>query len=186
MMNNIPDTPPIPNSYQVDLSQTDLASKRNGQLWAGKYPGNGDLDLLRQYIQSFLDKNITYFINLTETAERADHYEQILHQEAEKRKQTAVHRRFPIRDYDVPPTQLLHQVLDEIDSAVADGRNVYVHCWGGIGRTGTVIGCWLVRHGLSGQEALSKIAQWRRATPNGDHPSPETVEQRNLVLNWSE
>lgn len=34
--------------------------------------------------------------------------------------------------------------------ALAAGQTVYVHCYGGIGRTGTVVGCWLVRHGLSG------------------------------------
>ena len=35
---------------------------------------------------------------------------------------------------------------------------VYVHCWGGIGRTGTVVGCWLVRHGMTGDEALAEFA----------------------------
>ena len=47
-----------------------------------------------------------------------------------------------------------------VDDALGEGRTVYVHCWGGIGRTGTVVGCWLVRHGLTGRGALDQIADW--------------------------
>lgn len=31
---------------------------------------------------------------------------------------------------------------------------VYLHCWGGIGRTGTIVGCWLARNGFPGKAAL--------------------------------
>ena len=41
-------------------------------------------------------------------------------------------------------------ILDAIDVALAQGRTVDVHCWGRIGRTGAAVGCWLVRHGLTG------------------------------------
>ena len=54
----------------------------------------------------------------------------------------------------------MSDILDAIDAALRDGKTVYVHCWGGVGRTGTVIGCWLVRHGKTGDEALSQIAEW--------------------------
>ena len=37
-------------------------------------------------------------------------------------------------------------VLDAIDIALCEGHGVYIHCWGGVGRTGTVVGCWLKRH----------------------------------------
>ncbi|GIS99317.1 MAG: hypothetical protein CM1200mP26_10300 [Acidimicrobiales bacterium] len=46
----------------------------------------------------------------------------------------------------VPATRL---ILDDLDSFLEQGRNVYVHCWGGSGRTGTIIGCWIRRHGLA-------------------------------------
>ena len=47
-----------------------------------------------------------------------------------------------------------------IDEAMSAGKAVYVHCWGGVGRTGTVVGCWLVRHGRTGEQALEQIATW--------------------------
>ena len=62
-----------------------------------------------------------------------------------------VHERHSIVDMDVPRSQQQTAgILDAIDKALEDGKNVYVHCWGGIGRTGTVVGCWLVRHGMTG------------------------------------
>ena len=59
-----------------------------------------------------------------------------------------------IRDMRVCNERHMRRVLDAIDKDIADGRTVYVHCWGGIGRTGMVIGCWLVRHGMMVDRAL--------------------------------
>lgn len=75
----------------------------------------------------------------------------------------------------------MQMILDTLDSAMESGHTVYLHCHGGRGRTGTVVGCWLVRHGRTGEQALARIAELR-----GDHESPETREQRAFVLNWKE
>jgi len=79
----------------------------------------------------------------------------------------------------------MRQILDTLDEALQAGHVVYVHCWGGIGRTGTVVGCYLVRHGFTGEEALQRIACWVAGTPKAHRPSPETAEQRRMVLDWS-
>jgi protein-tyrosine phosphatase len=77
------------------------------------------------------------------------------------------------------------RALGASDSAREQGLGVYLHCWGGIGRTGTVVGCWLVRHGASGSAALDRIAELHGATPDGARRSPETEAQREAVLGWS-
>ena len=46
-----------------------------------------------------------------------------------------------------------------------DGRKVYVHCWGGVGRTGTVVGCYLVRQGE------------READPTVGMPAPRAARR---------
>jgi protein tyrosine phosphatase len=51
--------------------------------------------------------------------------------------------RHPIVDGSIPCTKLMVEILDRIDAAIERGGVVYVHCWGGRGRTGTVICCWL-------------------------------------------
>ena len=76
------------------------------------------------------------------------------------------------------------EILDTLDAALAQGETVYVHCFGGIGRTGTVVGCWLVRHGLTGEQALAQIAAWREGTPDEWNQSPETASQRQMALAW--
>ncbi|HVT38678.1 MAG TPA: ADP-ribosylglycohydrolase family protein [Gemmatimonadaceae bacterium] len=82
----------------------------------------------------------------------------------------------------------MHTILDTVDHAAARGRTVYVHCVGGIGRTGTVAGCWLVRHGCSGTEALAIIAErWKTVAKHIWHwKSPDYGEQREFVMAWHE
>ena len=70
-------------------------------------------------------------------------------------------------------------MLDTIDQALAAGHTMYVHCWGGVGRTGTVVGCHLVRHGQQGTAALHALARrWQTVAKRPRHPcSPETEAQ---------
>jgi protein-tyrosine phosphatase len=79
----------------------------------------------------------------------------------------------------------MNRILNKIDSSLSRDWPVYVHYWGGRGRTGTVVGCYLVRTGLSGQEALRKIEDLRQFEPTSHRPSPETREQRELVISWA-
>ena len=74
------------------------------------------------------------------------------------------------------------QILDDIDAVRAEGGTAYVHCWGGVGRTGTVVGCWLVRHGLDEGDAIATIAALRSEIGGG--PSPETAGQVALIRGW--
>ena len=78
------------------------------------------------------------------------------------------------------------RILDEVDSAIEDGGTVYVHCWGGIGRTGTVVGCWLMRHGLDAGDPIRRIAELRRDVWDAFVASPQTAAQRAMVSGWKQ
>jgi protein-tyrosine phosphatase len=84
----------------------------------------------------------------------------------------------PIRDFSIPTREGLVATLDEIDAELDAGGVVYVHCWAGCGRTGVVVGSWLVRHGLDPNAALNRIAEARGIG------CPQTLEQRIFVLGW--
>jgi protein-tyrosine phosphatase len=81
----------------------------------------------------------------------------------------------------------MRNILDEIDTAISQNKSVYVHCWGGKGRTGTVVGCYLARHGYAqGQAVLDLIEKLRYNDPEVSRPSPETRQQREMVTTWQE
>ena len=164
---------PLANSYWV----------QDGHLIAGEYPGALNGQDARRRLCALLAAGVTCVVNLTEEHELPS-YTELLAEEARALGRPIVHLRESIPDFSVPSIATMTRILDVIDHVLAEGQCVYVHCWGGIGRTGTVIGCYLVRHGLSGDAALAQIAQWRVGTPKADRPSPETAEQRDFVLNW--
>jgi hypothetical protein len=158
--------PPIPDSYWV----------RRGRLLAGEYPGSLDPRSTRRKVEALLDSGVEIFIDLTEEGE-LDPYATLLAGRAQ-------HRRHPIPDLGVLPAAGVEAILDAIDEQLADRRPVYVHCWGGVGRTGTIVGCHLVRHGHSGDAAIEQIARWRAGTPDGHKASPQTEAQRRMILDW--
>jgi protein-tyrosine phosphatase len=91
----------------------------------------------------------------------------------------------PIRDLDVPTSTQMRATLAAIGAAIERGETIYVHCWGGIGRTGTVVGCWLVERGTDPAQGLARLCELRRHTERADRVSPETEAQQKFVPAWS-
>ncbi len=166
---------PIPESYWVVP----------GKLLAGEYPGNLFPRETIRRLQCFLTQGFEVFVDLTRPDELVP-YEKVLFQEALEYKRTVSHVRFPIPDASLPTREEMKAILDCIDSALANNRKVYVHCRAGIGRTGTVVGCYLVRHGLASDQALRRLQElYREASQSQWYPfCPETAAQRAFVLAW--
>jgi len=155
-----------------------------GRLLAGGYPGSRYFEeTTRTTLRKLLCAGIYVFFNLTPPGDLPS-YEAILQEQAASLGISAEHNYFPISDFTIPLADQMSLLLNAIDSALGVGKGVYVHCQAGIGRTGTVIGCYLARHGLPGDQALLRLAELRRGLPNAGAQSPETEEQRSLVCNW--
>jgi hypothetical protein len=155
-----------------------------GRLLVGEYPGSRWEGEAAEKLRWLLGLGITLFVDLTQESEGLKPYEPVLRQEASRMGVAARRLPRPMRDLSVLSVPEMRETLDAIDAALVAGEVVYVHCWGGIGRAGTVVGCYLARHGLTGQPALDRIKQLRAGTPDAWQPSPETSEQQEMVRQW--
>ncbi len=100
----------------------------------------------------------------------------------------------PITDLSVPERDQLERLVDEISRRLEDGDSMYVHCWGGRGRAGTVGACVLGRmYGLEAEEALERVQRafatrddrWEEGELVGMiRQSPEKAEQVQLVKDF--
>ena len=83
---------------------------------------------------------------------------------------------FPIPDRQVPRSESsLRQMIEKINSRLLAGSNVLVHCRQGVGRTGLVAACLLIKHGMSPGAAVETLSAIRGV------PVPETTEQRDWI-----
>jgi protein-tyrosine phosphatase len=148
---------------------------------AGSFPYNPGSDSPLDFLHSLLDNGIDAFIDLTEEDELV-HYQPVLSGLTGK---DISYQRFPIVDYSVPDLAEMQQLVANINRLLAAGRCLYLHCRGGIGRTGTVVGCWLRSRGHDGEEALAELARvFSTSNAARFSRSPETEEQREFVKNF--
>ena len=75
----------------------------------------------------------------------------------------------------------MEQILDAIDRGIARGHAVYVHCWGGKGRTGTVVGCHLIRNNRATPDNFVDVIRELRGPDARTGASPENETQVQFV-----
>ncbi len=172
---------PFPRSYWVVP----------GKFLAGYYPGSRDPSTAQRKLEGLLEHGVRHVINLMEehehnfSGETFVPYEQQLENIAAKGDIPIKLVHMPIRDTDVPTVEAMVGILNEIDRAILQNPRVYLHCWGGRGRTGTVVGCYLARHGLGvGEAALDLLSTLRQNDPISHLASPETEIQAQFVRSW--
>jgi protein-tyrosine phosphatase len=87
---------------------------------------------------------------------------------------------FPIPDVQVPRSEAkLAEALDKVAASLSAGKNVLIHCRQGIGRTGLVAACLLVKSGMSPGAAVEAASAARGMSV------PETPEQRDWIERYA-
>ena len=151
-----------------------------GRLLAGEYPGHPDPVRARQKVDLLVDAGMRTFIDLTTSHDRLVPYEPIINSVATARQLELRHLSYPIPDLGVVDDDEYDTITTGIRHALQHGA-VYVHCWGGIGRTGTVIGSMLADEGRSYDQIIEQLTMLRNGTRKQHRRAPEAPVQHELL-----
>jgi hypothetical protein len=157
-------------------------------LCAGHYPGAEDAVERDAKLAGILDCGIRRVISLIPSHETGRGgvpfapYAAVLEAMAAQRGTTVESLRLGYTDGSTPERRLMRRILDTIDASLAAGEPLYVHCWGGHGRTGTTVACYLIRHGMTPAAAIEQIEVWRKPLPRNHYPFEN--QQAEFVHSW--
>jgi hypothetical protein len=160
-----------------------------GRLLAGPYPAEYHPADTQRNLSRLVDLGIRSVVSLMQAreeshdAEGRSNYVQVLERIAGSRGVACHWERFEIHDMSVPDLDSMHRIQAAIDASLEQGRPVYAHCWGGRGRTGLVVGAYLIRRGLATPENFVQVVTDLRGP--GMPPSPETSEQVEFVRTYA-
>lgn len=156
-----------------------------GTILAGEYPGHPEPVRASQKVHVLVDAGVRTFVDLTAPEDRLAPYALHVEQAADDRRLDLRHRRFPIPDGGTTTDEGYARIIGEIDEATTRG-GVYVHCWGGVGRTGTVVGCLLAESGADHPLVVEQLRAMRAGTRKAERWCPETDEQHAVIDRWAE
>lgn len=160
-----------------------------GRLLAGEYPGAKEPEKTARKLKTLRDAGVDSFVDLTEAGEKTwggapmvPYADQLSSGELSGGDAPATHVRFPIPDTSVIDDAGYDRILAHIRAELDAGRVVYVHCWGGKGRTGTVVGAWLIAdEGVGYPEVLDRMQELRRGTRKSHESVPDTAKQEAVL-----
>ena len=160
---------PLHQSYEVSVA--------GGAVYAGEYPGDKYGEKATEKLKRMYHFGIRHFIDLTEEGELCP-YNHLLPSDT-------TYTRFPIPDCGVPKSiESVRRLLLRIEELKKIEGYVYVHCWGGVGRTGTIVACYLSQN--SEEPDLNKTLEVLRGRfsempKSAYRETPETKEQIDFI-----
>lgn len=149
------------------------------RMWGAEYPGDSIESLAKEKINHAIKFGITHFIDLTQEGELHP-YQHLLP------KDGSVHYlRFPIRDAHAPESiEEVHGLTKYIETVLGDPNNaIYLHCWGGVGRTATIAACWYTfHHGTSYYTTICQLLEmWKDCLKSNQQTIPDHWKQKDFI-----
>lgn len=102
------------------------------------------------------------------------------------------HHIFGIPNRTAPSIQMMDTIMNIMEDTVGLGGSVLIHCGGGVGRAGTVLACYILKHGITGKlnrnfatqltyNATSCVEELRKLRPK----SIESDEQEKGISDYN-
>lgn len=136
-------------------------------------------DWLEDEMRSWQQTGVDVVVSLLTAEEIADLQ---LAQEADLSQRNGMQfLSFPITDRGVPASRRATMELARIlDKALAEGKNLAIHCRQGIGRSALLAACLLIMTGVDPDTAFQRLSAARGCAV------PETFEQREWVRQFAQ
>jgi protein-tyrosine phosphatase len=152
----------------------------------GEIPASMDEEQTVAKLNGLIRVNVNVVINLMEEDEKNYENKSFYDYGPYLNKHNIETHRLPIKDLSIPSIETMKKILSIVQDSIRQKKIVYLHCWGGVGRTGTAVGCFLLNNSLASKEnVLETINYLKRTTSIDKRQSPETEEQRQFVMEWS-
>ena len=117
----------------------------DGRLLGCSYPRG------ERAMRALARQGVSLLVNLHERA----------HEPARLARHSITETHLPVADFTAPSPEQLEHGVAAIREALGAGKRVAVHCGWGLGRTGTLLACYLVSEGASVEEAIAKVREVR-------------------------
>lgn len=164
---------------------------KEGMLCAGHYPSDRNESARSEKLNGLLDCGIQRVINLMEGHERnligepfEDYSERLVQLASIRNIKSPKCFRIPLRDGRAPTIAQMQAVLMMIYDGIEHNIPTYIHSWGGHGRTGTAICCYLIGKGKTAEESITQLLAWRDSLPRRHFPlendQQSFIEQAHL------
>lgn len=160
---------PFPQSYWVIPSR----------FCAGHYPGSSDSKEAEAKVKGLLDHGINQIINLVprdefnSSGKPFNSYYQAMNEEVLRRDlEVKIYEPNQIWwDGSAPNQESMVYILYVIETALSEGKKVYLHCYGGHGRTSTVVAAYLMKtKGYPVSRAIREACALRTSCPKNHFP----------------
>jgi len=125
----------------------------------------GSIDPLIDDLMFLMKQDIDTIVTLTEEPHPRDSHL--------ARRFTWIH--FPIDDFSIPNVADAYELIRQVHARVTAGHRAVFHCYAGIGRTGTMLACYMV---FSTGQAASGVIPWLRTI---DRAYIQTPGQEDFV-----
>ena len=135
-----------------------------------------DPELMEQTLESLVKLGCTNIISLVESHEIEDICG-LNHFTHQINKHDFTWHHFPIKDYEIPDkTFMVNWEKKHVGllNGLINGSNLFIHCKGGIGRSGTVAAMFLIVSGMKNDKSILEVRSMRQG-------AIENEKQENFV-----